>query len=304
MFTAGSQPFLPAEGGAAENRGVISPLLRFGAMAGDPHQIRHRHHRLVARRERRVEDVPVHQDDGRQKRGSGTQHYWNVRMGPVTTELPTLHERTQSERTDQLAPVRLERGAGVAPAVEALAPDKPPVPRGNGNSMRVYHPGLGPPDATAQRRRATMFAGGVAGLCMVSAAISDALLATEPSLIQGWKAGMIASESMAPSSRSGNGVLVAPSDGIGLEPGTASVFDAPGGSGLVNHRTVGLNANGTYRTQGDPNGQARPTPLTIYQVVGVVRLLLQLVDLPINGIRQARGSTWRSGLTLCRRAFS
>ncbi len=223
-------------------------------------------------------------------------------MGPVTTQLPTLHERTQSERTGQLAPVRLERGAGVAPAVEAPTPDKPPVPRGNGNSMRVYHPGLGPPDATAQRRRATMFAGGVAGLFMVSAAISDALLATKPSLIPGWKAGMIASESMAPSSRSGDMVLAAPSDGIGLGAGPVLVFDDRRGAGLVTHRIVGLNADGTYRTQGDPNGQARPTPLTIYQVVGVVRLLV--LGLPINGVRQARGSAWRSGLTLCRRAFS
>lgn len=217
-------------------------------------------------------------------------------MGPVATQLPTLHERTQGERTDQLALVRLERGAGVAPAVEALAPDKPPVPWGNGKSMRVYHPGLGPPDATAQRRRATMFAGGVAGLFMFSAAIPDLLLATKPSLVPGWKAGMIASESMAPSSPSGNDVLVAPSDGIGLESGTASVFEAPGGSGLVSHRTIRLNANGTYRTPGDPNGQARPTPLTIYQVVGVVRLLVQLVGLPINCIRQARGFAWRSSL--------
>ncbi len=147
-----------------------------------------------------------------------------------------------------------------------------------------------------------MFAGGVAGLFMVSAAISDALLATKPSLIPGWKAGMIASESMAPSSRSGDMVLAAPSDGIGLGAGPVLVFDDRRGAGLVTHRIVGLNADGTYRTQGDPNGQARPTPLTIYQVVGVVRLLV--LGLPINGVRQARGSAWRSGLTLCRRAFS
>jgi hypothetical protein len=51
MFTAGSQPFLPAEGEAAENRGVISPLLRLGAMADDQHQLRQWHHRLVAPRE-------------------------------------------------------------------------------------------------------------------------------------------------------------------------------------------------------------------------------------------------------------
>ena len=127
-----------------------------------------------------------------------------------------------------------------------------------------------------------MFAGSVAGLFTVSAAIFDALLATKPSLIPGWKAVMIASESVAPSSRSGDGVLVAPSDGIDLEAGTASVFDDPGGSGLVNHRTVGLDAEGTYRALGDPNGQARPTPLTGYQVVGVVRLLVQLVGLRVN----------------------
>jgi len=51
MLIAGSQPFLPGKGEASLKRGVISPLLRLGAMAGDPHQLRQRHHRLVTRRE-------------------------------------------------------------------------------------------------------------------------------------------------------------------------------------------------------------------------------------------------------------
>lgn len=127
-----------------------------------------------------------------------------------------------------------------------------------------------------------MFAGGLGGLFMVSAAIAGALLATKPSLIPGWKALMIVSEPMAPSSPSGDSVLVARSDGIGLEAGTESVFDDQGGSGLVTHRTVGPNAGGTYLSQGGGNGQARSVPLTVYQVVGAVRLLLQQLGLLVN----------------------
>ncbi len=211
-------------------------------------------------------------------------------MGPVTTQQPTLRERTQGEGTDQLAPVRLERGSEVAPAVEALAPGQP-VPPGTGTSTRHLPswPRESRHNGSAKARRsptttsrATMFAGGLAGLLMVSAAIAGALLATKPSLIPGWKALMIASESMAPSSPSGDGVLAAPSDSIGVGAGTVSVFDGRRGSGLVTHRTVGPNAGGTYRTHGGANGQARSTPLTADQVVGVGRLLVPLMGISIN----------------------
>ena len=127
-----------------------------------------------------------------------------------------------------------------------------------------------------------MFVGDLAGPFMVSTAIAGALLATKPSLVPGWKSVIIASDSMAPSSRSGDGVLVAPSDSVRLEAGTVWVFDDPGGSGLVTHRIVGLSTGDTYRIQGGANGQAKSTPLIAYQVVGVVRLLVRLVGLPIN----------------------
>ena len=109
-----------------------------------------------------------------------------------------------------------------------------------------------------------------------------ALWVTVPSLVLGWKSVVNTADSMAPSSRSGDIVVAAPSDSIGVGAGTVLVFDDPGGSGLVTHRTVGLNANGTYRTQFDGNGQADSTPLTVDQVVGVVRLLVQRVGLLIN----------------------
>ena len=228
-------------------------------------------------------------------------------MGPVTIQQPTLHERTEGEGTDQLASVRLERGSAVASAIEALAPDKRPVPRERGNSTRDLSPwprafrrngSVKARLSPTTTRRLTMFAGGLGGLFMVSAAIAGALLATKPSMIPGWKALMIVSEPMAPSSPSGDGVLVARSDGIGLEAGTASVFDDPGGSGLVAHRTVGPNAGGTYRSQGGANGQARSTPLAADQAVGVARLLVPLVAIPINWY-SAGASTWRSGSPFC-----
>lgn len=127
-----------------------------------------------------------------------------------------------------------------------------------------------------------MFVGGLAGPFMVSTAIAGALLATKPSLVPGWKSVMIASDLMAPSSRSGYGVLVAPSDNVRLEAGTVSVFDDPGGSGLVTHRIVGLSTGDAYRTQDDGNSQADSTSLAAYQVVAVARLLVRRVAIPIN----------------------
>ena len=90
------------------------------------------------------------------------------------------------------------------------------------------------------------------------------------------------SDLMTPSIRSGDIVLAAPSDGIGLGAGPVLVFDDRRGTGLVTHRIVGPNADGTYRTQDDGDGEADSTPLTIHQVVGVVRLRVQLVGLLFN----------------------
>ncbi len=90
------------------------------------------------------------------------------------------------------------------------------------------------------------------------------------------------SDLVAPSIRSGDIVLAAPSDGIGLGAGPVLVFDDRRGAGLVTHRIVGLNADGTYRTQDDGNGHADSTSLAADQVVAVARLLVPLVGLPIN----------------------
>ena len=90
------------------------------------------------------------------------------------------------------------------------------------------------------------------------------------------------SDLMAPSIRSGDMVLAAPSDGIGLGAGPVPVFDDRRGAGLVTHRIVGLNAGGTYRTQDDGNGQADSTSLAADQAVGVVRLLVEQMGLLVN----------------------
>lgn len=98
----------------------------------------------------------------------------------------------------------------------------------------------------------------------------------------GWKSVVNTSDSMAPSIRSGDRVLAAPSDGIGVGAGTVLVFDDRRGAGLVTHRIVGLNADGTYRTQDDGDGQADSTSLAADQVVAVARLLVPLVGLLVN----------------------
>lgn len=130
-------------------------------------------------------------------------------------------------------------------------------------------------------RRAALFLVGLAGLFVVSAAITSALWVTVPSLLPGWMSVVITSDSMAPSIRSGDIVVAAPSSGVGLEVGTVVVFEDSARPGLVTHRIVGLNADGTYRTQGDANSQPDSTPLRPDQVIGTGRFLVPLIGLSL-----------------------
>lgn len=100
-------------------------------------------------------------------------------------------------------------------------------------------------------------------------------------VLAGWSSVVITSGSMAPSIESGDVVVAAPSDGRGLVPGTVVVFRDDAGPGLVTHRIVSVNDDGTYETRGDANRVNDSAPLAPDQVVGVAKILVPLVGLPV-----------------------
>lgn len=130
-------------------------------------------------------------------------------------------------------------------------------------------------------RRAALFLVGLAGLFVVSAGVTGALWATVPSLFPGWMSVVITSDSMAPSILSGDIVVAAPLRDVGLDVGTVVVFEDSTRPGLVTHRIVGANADGSYLTKGDANSQADSAPLHPDQVMGEGRLLVPLIGLPV-----------------------
>ena len=99
-------------------------------------------------------------------------------------------------------------------------------------------------------------------------------------LLWGWRATVVTSGSMSPSIDTGDIVVTSPYDGRILGPGTIAVFE-DGLGGQVAHRIVGVNPDGTYVTRGDANDAIDSSPLKPEQVVGVGRMLVPFVGLPL-----------------------
>jgi pyruvate dehydrogenase E2 component (dihydrolipoamide acetyltransferase) len=111
--------------------------------------------------------------------------------------------------------------------------------------------------------------------------MSLALVAVAPAIGLGWTSVVITSGSMSPLISAGDVVLASPHDGQGLGPGTVVIFTDPARPGLLTHRIESVNPDGSYVTSGDANRQPDSTPLRPEQVVGVGRLLVPLVGLPL-----------------------
>lgn len=122
---------------------------------------------------------------------------------------------------------------------------------------------------------------GLLGLLVVYVTMSLALVAVAPALGLGWTSVVITSGSMSPLISVGDVVLASPHDGQGLGPGTVVVFSDPARPGLLTHRIESVNPDGSYVTSGDANRQPDSTPLQPEQVVGIGRLLVPLVGLPL-----------------------
>ncbi len=112
-----------------------------------------------------------------------------------------------------------------------------------------------------------------------------------PALALGWDPHVITSGSMTPKIRVGEVVLATPPPSQELETGTIVVFDDPEGGGLITHRIVGIEDDGSYRTQGDANPTPDPRPLPASEVEGVGRLLVPMIGLPAAWLRN--GDTFK-----------
>lgn len=108
-----------------------------------------------------------------------------------------------------------------------------------------------------------------------------ALWSVLPALLLGWTSVLITSGSMHPTIRPGDVVVAQPWTEADLGAGTVVTFAPPGHPGLVTHRVVRVNSDGTYVTQGDANPNPDSTPLSPEHVVGVGRLRIPLIGLPL-----------------------
>ena len=122
---------------------------------------------------------------------------------------------------------------------------------------------------------------GLAGLFISMTSVLLAIWAIVPEVGWSWSSVVITSGSMTPSIAPGDVIVAAPHDGRGLGPGTVVVFQDAGGHGLVTHRIAAVNEDGTYQTKGDANRVNDSTPLSPEQVVGVGKLMIPLVGLPV-----------------------
>lgn len=109
-----------------------------------------------------------------------------------------------------------------------------------------------------------------------------------PALLLGWQPVLITSGSMGPTISPGDVVLLAdpPAEDELLAPGTVITFDDPTlPGGLITHRIDGVREDGMYRTRGDANASPDSNPVPHEDVVGVGRMLVPLVGLPVQWLR-------------------
>jgi signal peptidase I len=143
--------------------------------------------------------------------------------------------------------------------------------------------GLG--SAQSRLRGEALFFSGLLGLFIVSVTVWAALMVSVPALWHEWTSVVITSDSMAPSIRRGDIVITAPAGVDVFGPGSVIVFQDPTG-GLLTHRVVAVNDDGSYSTQGDANGQPDSTPVHPSRVIGEGRFLVPLFGLPLVWAQQ------------------
>jgi signal peptidase len=138
---------------------------------------------------------------------------------------------------------------------------------------------------------------GAIGYLAVCAAL--AVCAWAP-MAAGWRATVVAGDSMRPGLRAGDVVVYQRPGTAAPEPGRVLVVRDPARpGGLLTHRLVGVGPDG-LRTKGDANAVADSIPVPPADVVGVGRIVVPYLGLPAlwrdgDGVRPA---VWVGSLLL------
>jgi signal peptidase I len=114
--------------------------------------------------------------------------------------------------------------------------------------------------------------------------IGGCLVVTLLPLLFGWRPYVVESGSMAPRIKVGDVILAAPEHNPKKLLGHVTVFhdpDAARAGTIKSHRVVTINPDGTLTTKGDANPTVDSVHLQVSQVVGLGRLLVRWVGLPL-----------------------
>ena len=127
-----------------------------------------------------------------------------------------------------------------------------------------------------------------------------AVIAFAP-LCAGWRATVVAGDSMRPALRPGDVLVYQRPTPERLITGRIVITrDRSQPDGLLAHRLAGFAANGDLRTKGDANEAKDSTPVPPDAVLGAARLVVPYVGLPTLWREHDRGrlALWAGSLTL------
>jgi len=129
-------------------------------------------------------------------------------------------------------------------------------------------------------------------LCIVGGLL---LCSMAPKLL-GWQSDVVLTGSMEPTLRTGDVVAYQPVSAFRVQPGHIILVHDPAQPGhLLSHRFVRRTPTGELVTRGDANGHDDSTPVPESAVIGVARMDIPRVGLPL--IWWSQGDKARVGLT-------
>ena len=119
--------------------------------------------------------------------------------------------------------------------------------------------------------------------------LGGCLVVTLLPLLFGWRPYVVESSSMAPRIKVGDVILAAPEHNPQKLLGRVTVFHDPdpGRVGdIKSHRVVAINSDGTLTTKGDANQSVDSVHVKVSAVVGLGRLLVRYVGLPLIWVQK------------------
>ncbi len=119
--------------------------------------------------------------------------------------------------------------------------------------------------------------------------LGGCLVVTLVPLLFGWRPYVVESSSMAPRIKVGDVILAAPEHNPQRLLGRVTVFHDPdpGRVGSIkSHRVVAINSDGTLTTKGDANQSVDTVHVKVSAVVGLGRLLVRYVGLPLIWVQK------------------